>query len=386
MARRGQLAVVTVFVAAISIPALLSIVGARSDNLESLENRAASDLPGFSVGSLVDDEYFGALASYLTDRLPLREKAIRLDAEIDKRVTVTEPFSSDRPRGSDGWLYHPDTLIDVCVGPTVRSFLARGDALDALAREADIPYLYVVAPDKVSVYPEHLPVEGIAGLLGLSGGETPECNRVWDEALSDASADHDWLVPLADDVRADLGDPDEPLFYQGDTHWTDAGALNMVEALVERLEPGMWDPAAVEPTVPDQKASDSAILRGDDTKEEVPGYLVNRPGVTVTYERTPIGTEADGFDVIRATSTDSPLIEGTTVLVGDSFGRHTMELLGPYFEELVWVRRDYLLNHELDEVVDGRPSAIVLENVQRSVTKGWWSDLYDSVTTYLGGD
>jgi hypothetical protein len=380
MTRRSQLIIVVVFGAVLALPALLLVAGVIPKNLE---NRAASEAPTFQAGSLIDDGYYAGLAGYLTDRLPLRDKAIKLDAELRSRLTVTEPFDPDRPRGSDGWLYHPDTLVDTCVGPPPDVFLAEGDEVAEQLSQAEIPYVYVIAPDKVSVYPEHLPVEGVAGLLGLQGGDVAACNHLWDQAMRDGAEDREWLVPLADDLRADLGDPDEPLFYKVDTHWTDAGSLNMVEAVVERFAPGMWQQSAVVPSAPDEKAGDASVLRGEQTLEEVPGYVVERPGVTTTYDRAAPGEEAEVVDVSRSTSTYAPLIEGTTVFLGDSFGRHAMELLGPFFEELIWINRDYFRRYGFGGAIEGPPDAILFEQVQRNVTKGWFTDYLDTVKEYL---
>lgn len=382
MGRRAQVAVTVAFLSAIALPLLLMVVGVRPENLE---NRGVTPVPEIDAGSLVDDGFYASISAALTDRLPLRDRAIRANTRLDDALSLTEPADPTQPRGEDGWLYHPDTLASECGGPPPARFLRAGTQVAKAAKNAGVPFLFIVAPDKVSIYPEHRPAEGLAGLLGLTGDDLPGCNRRWGQALANAAASRSWLDPMADDLRADLARTDEPLFYKLDTHWTDAGSLNQVEAMVEFLAPGLWDPAAVKPAAPDVKPkADMAILRGEAVEESVPGYLIERPGVTVRYDRAPPGHKKDRVDVSRAESTESPLIEGTTLLLGDSFSRHAMELLGPYFEEIIWVTREYLLrDDDLSELVDGPPRAVFVEQVRRNVAKGWYREYLRAARRYL---
>jgi hypothetical protein len=383
MTRRAQIAITAIFIIVIATPMVLLLAGVRPANIE---NRGTTAFPRLEASSVIDDEFYAAVTAALTDRLPLRDRAIRANTSLEEATTLTEPADPTLPRGRDGWLFHQDSLIDDCVGPPPDKFLVTAGEVAQLSEAKGVPFGYLIAPDKVSIYPEHLPSEGVAGLLGLSGNEIPGCTRTWEQAMAAAARSRPWLEPLTDDLRADLGDADDPLFYKVDTHWSDAGSLNQVQAMVDYLAPQLWDPSEIEPTVPDVKSNaDAAILRGLQIEDEVPGYVVNRPGVTVQYDRAPAGEEKNRPDVSRATSTDSPLIEGTTVLLGDSFGRHAMELMGPYFEELIWINRDFILEgHELGEVLDGeRPTAIFVEQVERNVAKGWYTDYLRPVRNYL---
>jgi hypothetical protein len=382
MHRRAQTVVTAVFLAVLFVPLLLFIVGVRP---KSIENRALTDYPQFDGGSVLDDETYSTLAAYLTDRLPFRDVAIRADSKLEDAMTLSDPIREGVPRGQDGWLYHPDTLVDTCLGPPPPDYLEELDNVAAQAEEADIPFLYLIAPDKVTIYPDHVPLEGMAGILGLSDDQPPKCNDMWYRALDEAAGSRPWLDPLADEIKSTAGDPDEPMYYRHDTHWTDAGAVHEVRSVVDFIDPKLWNPGEFQPSTPAEKSpGDLARMRGlTDSEETVPGYAIKRFGVAVATSPGPVETPETVRDISHATTAFSKLIPDTTLMIGDSFGRHSIDMLQPYFENLILIDRDYLLEHSIDEVIDEPPTAIIVEQVQRNVTKGWWVDYLGGVSDYL---
>ena len=124
MSRRAQILVIVVFLTVITTPMLLFVAGVRPENTE---NRTLTPLPELRADNALRLEAYELVTGYLTDRLPLRDHAIRADAQIEDAVTLTDPVSSDLPRGSDGWLFIPSTLTDECPGPPPEAFLERVD-------------------------------------------------------------------------------------------------------------------------------------------------------------------------------------------------------------------------------------------------------------------
>jgi alginate O-acetyltransferase complex protein AlgJ len=368
MSRRQSIAFAAVFLCAVALPGLLSLAGLRPV-LD--ENRAATELPDLGGDTLLDEDTYRTLAAYLSDRLPLRDRAIDLDARLDDALTLSDGTVGGLPRGRDGWLYLPDTLVEECPGGPPRDYVRAVDGLAGAAADADIGFLAVVAPDKESIYPEHLPVEGLSGILDLAVATEPGCSRTWREALVRAGAEHEWLHPLAPAIDRASDDPDDPTYHRLDTHWTDKGALAEAEAVVEGLSDGIWDPAEIVPDGERTIRADLTVLRGEPRDETSKGYIPEREGVEILLH----SLGPDHFDprntieVSNATSTGAPLIEGTVVLVGDSFGRRSLRLLQPYFEELYFVPWQYVAREGLATLIDGRPAAIVFQQVQRNLSE-----------------
>jgi hypothetical protein len=349
--------VVTVaFVAVIVLPMVLLVSGVRP---VVVDNRAATEWPGLGRGSILDRGTYESIDAYVVDRFPLRDRAVRLEAEIERATSVFDSVRPGAPAGADGWLYLPDTLDDSCDQPDPAGFLDRVDETAVEAEASGIPFIFVVVPDKAQVYPEHLPT-------GYSGPDAPECPRVWRAAVEDATGTRPWLVdlfPLLDDAARTSSDL---IYHRTDTHWTDLGALVGIEAVVTSLSPEVFDRDDAR-VGPDKTAVyDLNRLLGLDDEETVPTWRVERPGVSLEVE------ESSDLDVIRsrATSTEAPLVPGTTVFVSDSFGLYEIDLLQPYFEDLVFIKWQHLEDHTIAEVVDTAPTAVVVQLVARNLDDG----------------
>lgn len=370
MSRREQIVITVLVVAVFSAPLVLLAFGVRSGFNENRERTAA---PTFTARSATNDATWAQLGDYLTDRLPLRDRAIALDADVRSRLTVAEAADEGVPRGEDGWLYHDATLLDECGGPPPAAFFETGEEIPARADRANTPFLFVLIPDKVVVYREHQVAPGLTGPLGLAGGMAlPGCAATWVDALVAAAPSRDWLLDLRPALLEAREDTD--VYYKTDSHWTDAGAAVFVQSVLDRIEPGIFDPSDVRATGRDVSRDDLALLSGSSQDDPQPQLEVVRRGVTVVEPA--VRADDNEAQILanrsRATSTDAPLVEGTTVIVGDSFTRFGgARLLAPYFEELVFLQYGYLQSHTIGDALEGGTAdRIIVAEVQRIVAMG----------------
>ena len=222
-------------------------VGVRA---KAIENRPLAELPKAADGWRI----FPEMTAYATDRLPLREHAIDLNDRLIEGVFGQPPVkaSSGGPavggpaaagsldnlfpsviEGKDGWLYLGGDMRIPClatrpVGETVSELTALRDVVEKSGRR----FVFVVAPDKSSVVPEHLP-DDYPG---------KRCARerkaeMWD-ALGGIEGREDWLIdlrePLLDRQAADGAD----IYRPNDTHWTPRGGAVFGQELLGVLSPG----------------------------------------------------------------------------------------------------------------------------------------------------
>jgi hypothetical protein len=93
-------------------------------------------------------------------------------------------------------------------------------------------YLFVVAPDKMSIFPEMLPEWAL-----------PRAERTPIDQLVEATAARglsDVLLDLRPTLRARKGTL--PIYYARGTHWTALGAYHGYVAIAERLRSATWPP------------------------------------------------------------------------------------------------------------------------------------------------
>lgn len=384
MTRRTQILVIAVLGISLIAPLTLMAFGVRPD---VDENRALTDAPDLSFSSVFDEATWAQAGLYLTDRLPLRDVAIEADTDLRESVAFVEVPRNGVLRGRDGWLYYsesgPEAELE-CEPSGPDDFLAAARKVADLAEQADLPFAYVFIPDKVVVYPQHRSAEGLAGLLGLGDDEVPGCKQVWLDALDAQGSSHPWLVDLAPGL-IDAAGGDGPLLYRRtDTHWNDPGALHYSRALLDRFAPEIYDPAEFVDRGTVERGGDLNKLLGHDAVELVPHVEVVRPGVEV--ERSNPATDDGGRSVwlSEATSADAPLVEGVTVIIGDSFTRTALRVLEPYFEELVFVNREAIEDRTFEGALQGRePDRIVIAQVQRNLAKGQYLGHVEPLAEYL---
>ena len=387
MPRRTQILVIAVLGLSLAAPLMLMAVGARPD---VDENRALTDAPSLAPNGLLDEATWAQAGLYLTDRLPMRDLAIDADASLRERVSFIEVPRNGVLRGRDGWLYYSDSGPDAereCDPTGPDDFLTAAREMAGMAEEAGIPFLYVVVPDKVVVYPEHRSADGLAGLLGLGDQEVPECKQMWLDALASDGSSHPWLVDLAPGLIA-AADGDGPLLYRRtDTHWNDHGALHYSRALLDRFAPDIYDPSELFDRGTVEREGDLNKLLGRDDIELVPHVEVVRPGVEVELSNPAREDGGRSVWLSEATSAGAPLVDGVTVIIGDSFTRSALRVLEPYFEELIFMNRAAIVDRTVLGALQGRqPDRIVVAQVQRNLAAGRYLDHLEPLAEYLEMD
>jgi hypothetical protein len=224
-----------------------------------VENRAPSPWPTAPFGMDTPARFDAAFS----DRFRGRNALIALEHAIVVLGFRTSP-GGHVVLGRDDWLYFAGE-DGRAIDRYVRGTLPFADAqVDALAREIErrrawlaargIAYVVMVAPDKATIYPEHLPrwIEPMAGPTPLDRATraleaNPQLRHV--------------------DVRALLraAKAREPVYYRTDSHWNYLGAIVAYRALMDQVQQAVGRerlPAIAPPDVPPYVPGKD-VYRGD---------------------------------------------------------------------------------------------------------------------------
>jgi alginate O-acetyltransferase complex protein AlgJ len=341
------------FVAVLAIPGIALIAGVRP---AELENRGESTLPTIDAHALTQPATYQAIDDYVARNLPARDVAVSAYATLDYGLLrgSTDP---DVVLGRDDWLFFIGELMPTCeVTPTEQ--IRAVDAVAAQAEAANVEFRFAIAPDKHVVYPDRLqpdlPIpeactdaarDEVRGAMAARPGTTVDM----------------WSVVLAERDRSEL-----PLYFSQDSHWTPAGALPAIGALVESLAPGVWDPREITIDGRTHYPMELARLMGKPRDAILPKYIV-RPSVSV--EETVLPTAADlgnARDIeVYTTSGSERVVPGTTLVVYDSFLNINKRRVTPWFEKTVWVHAGDL--RDFPQIAADLPplDTIVLVRVER---------------------
>jgi hypothetical protein len=348
--------------AALAVGFFAAPIAARALGItaEAFENRRFAEAPKLSQGW----DAFQQTTAFLTDRMPLRAQAVRANTRIWTDVFGSEPRYADGTLGGDaalpfagsagqpdapgaalpgggvqvlagrdGWLFLQDELNRAC-GPPIpfEQALARWRALVATIRASGRDVVLIVAPDKASVYPEHLPASYVSDDCALAAKR-----RLW--RLFDGGG----VVELRDALVAQKASAGDDLYARKDSHWTTLGSLSLVRAALAQLGTGIRvSPGEI--TDPGR-----ASYQGDLT------VLIGNPENDTRAERA----------VTRAAG--APRVPGRTVLVGDSFSNAPIGQLRSYFAEVAHV---LWVGTPIDELAGRIAGAdtVILETVERELS------------------
>src|SRR5712672_1536439 len=185
--------------------------------------------------------------NYVNDRFGLRSQLVHANSLMHYRLGIST--NKEIVIGKDGWLFYAaERIVEQHTGADI----FRPDELDKWVRQMEanrdwleqrnIAFYIVAAPDKNTIYPEKLPDyprprNATTRLDQLS-------SRLERSTL-------DFINPKAALLAAKRNNI--PVYFEGDSHWTQRGALIAYELLMERVRKKF--PAIIPKTIDDYAVS-----------------------------------------------------------------------------------------------------------------------------------
>ena len=282
---------------------------------------------------------------YIADRFFLRQECASAWAGLNAKLLRTS-VEDDVILGSDGWLYYGETLNDYMgLGMTDAQLTAAARNL-ALMQEyvqgRGARFVFTIAPNKNSIYPEHMP--------GWVPAGSSTSNRERLPALLEAAG-----VNYVD-LYEPLGAQPDILYYHTDSHWTSRGAALAADKLLCTL--GLesdWFGAAFAHYGLRHTGDLYAMLCPTGTETEQ--VFTPCPAFEHTTDADPNGGDAIN---IRTHSGG----EGALLCFRDSFGRSLYPYLADSFAEALFSRQSVYDLTRMDEI---SADAVIIELVERNI-------------------
>ena len=275
------------------------------------------------------------LGDYVDDRFSLRQQCVTAWAGLNAalfRVSVTDSVVL----GSGGWLYYEPTLADYtrAAPMTDRELWCAGRTLYLLQEYAEsrgAEFLFTVAPNKNSLYDEHMPAR--TRLAGLSNAEALEA------VLEEMGVNY---VNLFDAFRG----TEETLYFRTDSHWNGKGAALAADTILAALgrESRFYD-GTYKPHRHRGDLYEMLYPAGRRTEED---YFY-APMFTFTAS----SANADSITL----TTECPVGTGALLCYRDSFGRNLYPYLAESFGSAVFSRKN---DYAPGEVAAGDVMAVEL--------------------------
>ena len=299
-----------------------------------------------SVEPRLSFAYLGDLASWLGDRVTLKDQAIRVDSKID-RVIFKESASagSVSPRvleGEGGVAFIADAFNEAC-NPHIPTsdLIPRMTSLSQIIVDSGREFRLIVSPDKSSILADYLP----------SNFDLKSCFESYNENFWNqlSSSDISGFVDLHSELNTQRIYRREILYKKRDTHWDNAGGAMASKAVVNSISPDLWEEDLLKFSGLLSEGGDLDLLLGSPFIDSVPSYSLTRADVSqVSSEAIDQSDHGRNRRIIN-TSTDSFLIPGLTLIFGDSFSEAAQPFFLSYFADVTLMRLD---NFSLDKYVD----------------------------------
>jgi hypothetical protein len=326
------------------------------------EKRQPAPFPEFRTSAQVRD-FVGGLTAWFDDHFGFRRRLVRTNNHWKHQLFGTN--EKEVLEGRDGWLYFTACeMLDNCLGHSrwTEKDLENWQKLlekrrDWLARRG-CKYLFVIAPDKHSVYPEHLP---------------EWCAKAVKPGKADQFFEH--MKAHSTVIVADLRKPlkqaktEGLVYWKTDSHWNAFGAFTACQAIIDRLSHEMptvrpLSPDVFEHASWDPAPGDLAILMGDAGFTE-PSHIsfIPRPPLT-KIEPTP-----DPAILPKHWLKDTePKVsrnergQAKAIVFRDSFGEPWRGIMDQNFKETIYIWEHYL---EPELIEREKPDVVITEIVER---------------------
>lgn len=295
-----------------------------------------------------NQNYFSALGDWFSDHFALRRELITGDSAW--KAALFHSSSQDQVAlGKEGWLFYAETLDDFTGADSItqrQAFqIARNLRLaQEYCAEQGADFLFTVAPNKVSLYPQFAP-------SGLSR-QAPTAIEVLQPVLGEET------VAYADLFAAFAGE-EEVLYHRLDSHWNNRGAALAHDTLLNALGMPGGELFAREGTFRDSHQGDLYAMLYP-AGSQLDAQWEFSPALDFEYA----GNLRSVEDLRITTTSDGPC--GSLLMFRDSFGNTLHALLAESFSQALFSRST---PYDLSLISQTQANAVILEIVERNVVR-----------------
>lgn len=362
--------IIAIFILILISPFIGWIAGAK---IELEENRNLANAPELTVQGVIKSNYFSDVEKFYNDHFAYRAMLVKMKSWIDFHVFRTSP-SSRVHLGRDGWLYyyranHDYFKIDDCNPDEVKRmrFIARQlHELERMVEVSGRKFVFVIAPDKSTVYPEYF------GIRRQESG----CNKSRYDLLLDAFNEY----PVKNFIRLDnllsQAKYDRQVYYKTDTHWNLYGSMIASSAILRHLTPVTWREYFPEVKMGEQSYSgDLSKMIALDLSEST-GVIENiHYGAEVKEVNFGRYMNGNRFRFIASPHSGKHLLP-KAIIYHDSYSTRLLPFLKGSFEQLDAVWSNNLMTRLTPEPVNNlRDANIVIVEVAEMYLPGFVVDL-----------
>ncbi len=351
--RRFDRVVLVATLLGLLVPWALLLAGLRP---HPIENRPLARMPIVTASGLLDGSWFRGVDAFIADNVFVRPYAIRVRGEAYWLSGGTG--NPQVLRGRDGWLFTRGEFEPACTFSAGQVVAAMDAAAASIGTKLTLRF--VAIPDKRDIYPEKVLEDPFPAPCSETGRPALRAGLA---ALGAMGVDG-WTAL----EQARVTQPETPLYFAQDSHWTPLGAVQVIRSLVTSIDPALWNEADIVLGGSARRSDELAAQMGLRRSETTTGVTV-RPAMTVHQTDVPVAVAIHNARAIFRTTTGGPepVAPGRTLILYDSFFGIDVGLVAPFFANATWVHVGDMGNHpELARIL-GPFDTVIVERVERGI-------------------
>ncbi len=315
---------------------------------EQRANEARPSMPKLFDDGKLNTSFLSELSSAVSNSFFLRSELI---TAYDLALSVMgQSAEEDVILGRDGWLYYKDETADYTATELMSErdiFSAAKDLLlmQEYCEGLGAHFLFFIAPNKSSVYPEYMPT--------LESSGNVKNAEALHEKLTELSVNYVDLFEIFSEQKEKLS-ASEALYFKHDSHWNSKGAALAADALLSLL--------SKESDYFNGSFSDPSYHEGDLFEMLYPSLTdeeTDTPPSGLDFEQT-LGQRADSITIETEGNGEEDLL-----MYRDSFG----ELLYPYMADAFSHSRFSRLSaYDLTKAQELESDVVIIELVERNLS------------------
>lgn len=369
----SKLVIIVVFLLVIYAPPI-KMISTPSRGWSVTEKRSLASIPVFPTSIKEAKAFPSQFEKYYNDNFGYREKLIRrYNREMQKRFGKTAV--STIMNGQNGWYYYSvnSTIedyqgLDLFSQKQLESIKVGLEAKSKALNDIGVKYIFLVPPNKQTIYPEHLP-DHFKNVKGQTRFE--QLMGYMDE--NSTFKIMDLRKPLMETKK------DYPVYFKTDTHWNDDGGFVAYKVIMHQLREFF----PKENLLP----IDGSVVNVYESKDEA-GDLSNMIDFlgeirephrvlkvkTQCSEETKSLNDLDGFkmmgdgkeELVITVCEEKSL---RAVIIRDSFGAALKPFISEHFKEIYFFSRTGQYNRaKITNIVDVlKPDVLIEEIVEREL-------------------
>ncbi len=191
----------------------------------SAEKRTLSSFPEIiDENKKLNVNFTTELDDYLSEHFSFRTDVVSVFSSL-KYSVFNESLEEQVVAGKDGWLYFSKTLDDytgknLMSDYEIDSLVKTLDIIDEYIESKGAEFVFVVAPNKNSVYPQYMPYYFT---------KTQSNSNL--DILNEKNKDKNYYL----NIKSGLVDSKELLYHKTDTHWNNLGAIYCYNAIMKKF-------------------------------------------------------------------------------------------------------------------------------------------------------